>query len=226
MDNKVAVITGGTKGIGGALVEKFLSEGYLVFTTARNKADLEENDRLKFFAADLSKKEEVLKFADFVLSQTQRIDVLINNTGVFIPGQIHNEDEGNLELQINTNLYSAYNLTRKLIPLMIDQKSGQVFNICSIASITPYNNGGSYSISKYAMYGMTKCLREEMKEFGVKVIAVLPGAVYTSSWEGADIEENRLMPAEDIAHSIYETSQLSERTVIEDLILRPQLGDL
>lgn len=226
MDKKVAVITGGTKGIGKALVERFLNENYIVFTTARQKGDMKDNSDLFFFEADLSKKEEVLIFGDFVLSNTSNIDVIINNTGVFLPGQVHNEEEGNLELQINTNLYSAYYLTRKLIPLLIEKKEGQIFNICSIASITPYNNGGSYSISKYAMYGMTKCLREEMKEFGVKVIAVLPGATYTSSWEGADIDENRLMPPEDIAHSIYETSQLSNRTVVEDLILRPQLGDL
>lgn len=226
MDNKVVVITGGTKGIGRAIVEKYLKENYVVFTSARKKGDLLENKNLHFIESDFSIKEDVLKFGDFVLSKTSKIDVLINNTGVFLPGQVHNEEEGNLELQINTNLYSAYYLTRKLIPLMIDRREGQIFNICSIASITPYNNGGSYSISKYAMYGMTKCLREEMKEFGVKVIAVLPGATYTSSWEGVDVDENRLMPADDIAHSIYETSQLSKRTVVEDLILRPQLGDL
>jgi len=226
MDKRVAVITGGTKGIGRALVDKFLKEDFMVFTTARNKGDLVVDKNLFFTESDLSKKEDVLNFADFVLSKTTKIDVLINNTGVFLPGQVYNEEEGNLELQINTNLYSAYYLTRKLIPSMIAEKEGQIFNICSIASITPYNNGGSYSISKYAMYGMTKCLREEMKEFGVKVIAVLPGAVYTSSWEGADIDENRLMPATDIAHSIFETSQLSNRTVVEDLVLRPQLGDL
>ena len=226
MENKIAVITGGTKGIGKALVNRFLKENYIVFTTARKRGDLKENSKLHFYEADLSNKDEVISFAEFILSKAPKIDVLINNTGVFIPGQIFSEDEGSLELQINTNLYSAYHLTRKLLPLMIDHKKGQIFNICSIASITPYNNGGSYSISKYAMYGMTKCLREEMKEFGIKVIAVLPGATYTSSWEGVKIDENRLMPPADIAHAIYETSTLSDRTVIEDLILRPQLGDL
>lgn len=225
MEKKVAVITGGTKGIGRALVNNFLSNDFIVFTCARSRADIEDENCF-FFQADLSKKEDVIAFGDFVQSKASKIDVLINNTGVFIPGQIHNEDEGSLELQINTNLYSAYHLTRKLISGMIEIKKGHIFNICSIASITPYSNGGSYSISKYAMYGMTKCLREEMKEHGVKVTAVLPGAVYTSSWEGADVEEDRLMAPEDISESIYTAYKLSGRTVIEDLILRPQLGDL
>lgn len=226
MKNRIAVITGGTKGIGLALVEKFLSEGFEVFTTARNSSVELNNSKLHFLSADLSIKEGVDKFAKFVLTNTQTIDVLINNTGVFIPGQIHTEQEGNLELQMNTNLYSAYHLTRKILPIMMNNKQGQIFNICSIASITPYSSGGSYSISKYAMYGMTKCLREEMKPHGIKVTAVLPGAVFTSSWDGVDVDENRLMPANDIAHAIFETFNLSERTVVEDLILRPFLGDL
>ena len=227
MENKVAVITGGTKGIGKSLVKKFVKEGFEVYTCARKDNDFIKNySQIHFFQADLSQKEDVISFSKFILENVKNIDVLINNTGVFIPGQIHNEDEGSLELQINTNLYSAYHLTRKLISKMINAKKGHIFNICSIASVTPYNNGGSYSISKYAMYGMTKCLREEMKEYNVKVTAVLPGAVFTSSWEGADINENRLMPSEDIASAVYGAYTLSERTVIEDLILRPQLGDL
>ena len=225
MENKIAVITGGTKGIGRALVEKFASQGFTVYSCARNIENI-QLENVIFFEADLSKKEDVLSFAKFILSKTSSIDVIINNTGVFIPGQIHNEDEGNLELQINTNLYSAYHLTRQLISKMIESKKGHIFNVCSIASITPYANGGSYSISKYAMYGMTKCLREEMKEHGVKVTAVLPGAVFTSSWDGVEIDEDRLMPAEDIAETVYSTFNLSDRTVIEDLVLRPQLGDL
>ena len=227
MKNKIAIVTGGTKGIGKALVSKFINAGFKVFTCARKNENINQfGSNCVFFKADLSKKEEVIAFADFILSKTSTIDVIVNNTGVFIPGQIHNEDDGNLELQINTNLYSAYHLTRKLISIMIDAKKGHIFNICSIASVTPYDNGGSYSISKYAMYGMTKCLREEMKPLGVKVTAVLPGATFTASWDGMDVDENRLMPADDIADSIYGVYNLSNRTVVEDLVLRPQLGDL
>lgn len=227
MNPKTVVITGGTKGIGKALVDKFWSEGYCIFTCARNQEELKslQKENVHTFRADLSKKEEVLAFAQFVLNHQILIDILINNTGIFVPGSIHQEEEGILEKMIDTNLYSAYYLTRALIPQLIEAK-GHIFNLCSIASITPYANGGSYSISKYALYGMTQVLREEMKPKNVRVTAILPGATFTASWEGAPIERERLMKAEDVANTVFSAYELSKQTCIEEIILRPQLGDL
>jgi short-subunit dehydrogenase len=109
---------------------------------------------------------------------------------------------------------------------MIKQKSGHIFNICSIASLNAYANGGAYSISKFALLGFSKNLREEMKPNGIKVTAVLPGATMSASWKGASIDPNRIMEANDIATMVYAASQLSAQAVVEDIILRPQLGDL
>ena len=103
------------------------------------------------------------------------MDVLVNNAGVFIPGQIHKEKSGTLEKLMKTNLYSAYYLTQFLSKMMIKEKSGHIFNICSTASITAYANGGSYGISKFALLGFSKNLREEMIPYHIKVTAVLPG---------------------------------------------------
>ncbi|MBO9702699.1 MAG: SDR family oxidoreductase [Sporocytophaga sp.] len=233
---KVIVVSGGTRGIGKAIVFKFAEEGFDVITCSR-KADqlqaLEEEFVRKFpdrkltgFQADLSKKEDVTSFVKKINEVTKRIDVLVNNTGVFLPGQIHKEEEGALEYQIETNLYSAYNLTRGLVHGMINEKSGYIFNICSTASITAYTNGGSYCISKFAMYGMTKVLREEMKPYGIKVTAVLPGATLTSSWEGAGLPDERFMKPEDVADAIFGTYSLSKNTVVEEILLRPQEGDI
>ena len=105
-------------------------------------------------------------------------------------------------------------------------KKGYIFNMCSIASLTAYANGGSYSISKFALYGMTKVLREELKKDNIKVTAVLPGATFTSSWAGVDLPEERFIKSEDVADLIWATYSLSDRTVVEDLLIRPQLGDL
>ena len=127
---------------------------------------------------------------------------------------------------IEVNLYSAYHLTRKIAPSMIDAKKGHIFNMCSVASIKAYPNGGSYSISKFAMLGMSKVLREELKSTGVKVTSVLPGATWSASWAGVDLPEERLMRATDISDSIYGAVQLSASAVIEEIIIRPQLGDL
>ena len=129
---------------------------------------------VQYFSADLSQKNEVLKFADWLLKKKIQIDIFINNAGQFVPGNIYNEPEGNLEKMMNINLFSAYHLTRALLPQMMKKKSGHIFNICSIAALKAYNNGGSYSISKYALMGFSKNLREEMKPFHIKVTTVYP----------------------------------------------------
>jgi short-subunit dehydrogenase len=127
---------------------------------------------------------------------------------------------------ITTNLYSAYHITRVFLPAMIQRKSGHIFNMCSIASVQAYANGGSYSISKFALLGFSKNLREELKPYHIKVTAVLPGAVYTDSWSGSGIDPERIMEASDVAEMVFTASRLSPQACVEDIILRPQLGDL
>ncbi len=223
--NKTIVVTGGTKGIGRAIVDKFASEGFTVITCART----EENnfpENIHFFKADMSKKVEVLAFANFVKTTVNQVDILVNNTGFFLPGQIHNEEEGTLEAMIETNLYSAYNLTRALIGDMIERKDGYIFNICSTASITAYTNGGSYCISKFAMLGMSKVLREELKPHHVRVTSILPGATLTNSWAGVELPAERFIAPDDIAQVVWTAYNLPDSTVLEEILLRPMLGDL
>ena len=109
---------------------------------------------------------------------------------------------------------------------MLKAAKGHIFNICSIASLQAYPNGGSYSISKYALLGFSANLRLELKDKGIKVTAVCPGATYTNSWKGSGVSEERIMEADDIAKMIYAATQLSPQAVVEDIVLRPQLGDL
>ncbi|WP_422361599.1 SDR family oxidoreductase [Reichenbachiella sp.] len=230
--NKTIVVSGGTKGIGRAIIKKFASEGYDVVTCARNQGDLNElisaitSTKVLAIKADLSNAEEVKKFVAFVNDSAPYVDVLVNNTGTFLPGEIHNEAEGSLELMINTNLYSAYHLSRGLIPKMIENKSGDIFNICSVAGLKAYPNGGSYSISKFAMHGMSLGLREELKPHGIRVTAVHPGATLTASWEGVDLPEERFIKSSDVAEAIWSAHQLSKNSVVEELVIRPQLGDI
>ena len=127
---------------------------------------------------------------------------------------------------METNLYSAYHLTRKIMPSLLNSDQAHIFNMCSIASKIAYPNGGSYSISKFALLGFSKVLREELKEQGVKVTAVLPGATWSASWEGADFPEDRLMQAQDIADAVFGALRLGPAAVVEEIVIRPQLGDL
>lgn len=232
---KSILVTGGTKGIGRAVIERFAKEGFDVMTCARHEEDLRLLE--KFFEdfypsqniltvkADLSKMEDVMAFVQKVKDKCIP-DVLVNNTGVFLPGAIHDEAEGNFELMMQTNLFSAYHLTRGFVKEMIERKSGHIFSIGSIAGLTAYPNGGSYAISKWAMLGFTKCLRQELKDFGIKVTSVLPGATYTASWEGVDLPLDRFMKAEDVSESVWAAYNLSPSSVVEEIVIRPQLGDI
>lgn len=227
---KNVVVTGGTKGIGKAIINQFHKKSYQIITCARSAEDCiaieAELSSVKAFQTDMSKKEEVLRFAGQVKEHFSQTDILINNAGIFIPGLTSEEEDGALESMIETNLYSAYYLTNALLPSIPENKGSHIFNMCSIASVIAYPNGGSYSISKFALYGYTKVLREELKPKGVKVTAILPGATWSNSWKGVDLPEERLMQADDVAKSIVAASDLSASAVIEEIVLRPQLGDL
>jgi NADP-dependent 3-hydroxy acid dehydrogenase YdfG len=109
---------------------------------------------------------------------------------------------------------------------MMERRSGHIFNMCSIASLHAYHNGGAYSISKYALHGFSKNLREEMKPHNIKVTAIHPGAVLTDSWGDYDNSSKRIMEADDIAKMVFAASQLSAAACVEDIVIRPQLGDL
>jgi short-subunit dehydrogenase len=230
------VITGASKGIGKAIASAFLEQHHTVFICSRNEKELDaaameigqlsESGKVYYKAADLSRQEDCTGFANWCVSLAGEIDILINNSGQFLPGSIYNEAAGTLEQMMQTNVYSAYHLTRALVPNMIQNKKGHIFNICSIASMQAYANGGSYSISKFALLGFSKNLREELKPFGIKVTAVLPGAVYTDSWSGSGVDPKRIMESNDVAKMIYASAMLSPQAVVEDLVLRPQLGDL
>jgi len=231
-----AIVTGATKGIGRALVSGLLKEGWNVAVTSRNLEDLsqlqaEANEKhpdrdCLIHQVDFSDKANTIEYGKTMMKIWPQIDLLINNVGIFFPGSVHTEEDNILEATMNLNLYSPYHLTRTILPSMMKRKSGQIINLCSIASIKSYPNGGAYTISKFALLGFSKALREEMKPYGIKVTSVMPGATWSGSWEGADYPQDRLMPAEDVAEVILSTTRLSAASVVEEIIIRPQLGDL
>ncbi|SNR33532.1 Short-chain dehydrogenase [Hymenobacter mucosus] len=237
MEKKLVVITGGTKGIGRALVFRFGAAGFPVVTCARSTQDLHDlatdlqatypGAVLHTFPADLSQASETRGFTDFVLGLGE-VEVVINNTGSFIPGRLQDEpqDGSQLRQMLAVNLLSAYDVTLALLPGLIGRRGGHIFTICSTASIMPYPNGGSYGIAKFALLGLTKNLREELKEHNIRVTAVLPGATLTASWAGTDLPAERFVKAEDVAEAIFSTFSLSPHAVVEELLIRPQLGDL
>lgn len=230
---KTALVTGGTRGIGKAIVHTLLQQNFRVITCGASAATAEalmagfraEADRgdLQCFVVDVSQKAAIRQWGDTLALRS--LDLLVHNAGRFLPGSIASEDDGTFELMIQTNLASAYHTTRTFLPALKATK-GHIFTICSTSSLTAYPNGGSYGISKFGLLGMSKTLREELKPFGVKVTSILPGATITDSWAGAGLPPTRFMQPEDVAAVLWNAYTLSESCVMEEVLLRPTLGDI
>ena len=230
------VITGASRGIGEAVARIFALHGNHLFLNARKENSLLQTMEqlrteapavtIEGQALDLGKKEGAQLFGQWVNGRADGVDVLVNNVGTFIQGNVSDEPEGALEEMLAVNLFSAYHTTRALLPQMIARGSGHIFTVCSIASLAAYPGGGAYSISKFALLGFTRNLRAELRPHGIKVTAIIPGAVYTDSWKDSGVSPQRIMEAEDIARIIYNATQLSPQATMEEIIVRPQLGDL
>lgn len=229
------IITGATKGIGKATAELFLANGADVAICARSLPDLKAVTKewqqkypaaeILFRAADVSLLAQIQSFAATVRREWGTIDVLINNAGVFQNGLLQTEPVDQLENLLNINVVGVHYLTRAVLRF-IKKPHGQIINICSIASKKPIVNSGSYSVSKYALLGYTNNLREELRADKIKVTAVLPSATWSDSWKGADLPTERLMATEEVARAIYQLTQSDQTTVIEEVTLRPPLGDV
>ena len=231
---KYAVVTGASQGIGQAIAGMLVSKGFSVAVCARSAEKLAAavaawkkqypDAEIIAVIADLGSKEGTDSLAAAIKGAFPKVDLLVNNAGTYQPGNVSDEPYGQLERMMQVNLYSAYNLTRALLPMM--GAGGHIFNMCSVASLKAYPGGGSYSISKYALLGFTDNLREELREPGIKVTAICPGAVWSPSWEGSGVSPERIMEADDIAATIWSAYNLSPRAVTENIVLRPVKGDL
>lgn len=231
-----SIITGASRGLGKAIAAQFAAAGYDLVLSSRDQVALdaavrELGDRfpaitIRSKAADLGDKRQAQELGRWMLETGLSPDVLVNNAGQFIYGSLYQEADGVLEQLIAVNLYSAYHLTRTLLPAMMARKAGHIFNICSIASLKAYHHGGAYGISKYALAGFSANLREEMKEYGIKVTAVYPGAAFTDSWAGSGVDPHRIMEAADVARMVVAAAGLSPQATVEEIVMRPQLGDL
>jgi len=230
------IVTGATRGIGMAILKRFLHAGFdaaFCGTKPVNVAKVTEalqsefpGARIAGFAAALDQKEEAIGFCQKALDFLGGCTVLVNNAGTFLPGSVLNEDEGVFEKLWTVNVSSAYHVSRTIIPAMTENSRAHVFNMCSIASIIAYPNGGSYCISKFALLGLTKLLREELKPRRICVTAVMPGATLTDSWVGAGLPQSRFVLPENVAEMMFNAWNCNTHACTEELLIRPLEGDI
>jgi len=233
---KNALITGSTKGMGRAIAVAFANEGLNVAICSRNEKELFEfadllnrsNPGIKVFAqvADGSDKAQLLAFATAAQQELGFIDVVVNNLGTFILSSILDDADDTFDKQLKTNLMPTYELYRFFGKTMMAAHKGHFFNICSVAALNPVVQAGSYSITKYALLGLTKIMRLETQEHGVKVTAIIPGSTLTDSWKDAVVDKNTMVLPEDIASAIINIYRMSPGANVDEIIIKPAPGQL
>ena len=229
------VVTGASQGIGAAIARAFAArEGVTLSLLARNERNLEQvagecreaGAVATWHACDLTWDDQVEAVADAVLEDAGPPSILVNNAGKFRPNTVLDMDGASLRKQLEENIVSAHLVTQAFLPSMIEAKEGHLFFLGSVASLRAYPGAAGYCAAKHGLLGLARAVRDETKSHGLRVTTVLPGATLTPSWSGVDIPEHRFMPAEDVARAIVDCSALGPRTVVEELLLRPQSGDV
>lgn len=224
-----AIITGVTKGIGKATAVALAKSGYDIIGCARNEAELASFEtEIKSYGvnvlavkADCNQKEEVFNFINTALAYAPEINVLVNNVGVFYPGSLLDEDDDVFETQQQINVNATYYIAKRIGKLMRTQGFGHIFNICSVASKTPVENAGSYSVTKAAMLSLNHVLRRELTPYHVKVTAIIPGSTFTASWEGTTLDQAKFVQPDDVAKSITTILTLSDGANVDEVTITP-----
>jgi NADP-dependent 3-hydroxy acid dehydrogenase YdfG len=234
----VVLITGASQGIGAAIAKVFASElaGVRLALVARNEKNLRAVARsceklgkqttVEIFICDVADEASVQAMATAVTKRFGPVDVLINNAGKFTGAPFLETSVAAFDQMLSANLRSAFLVSRAFVPAMVKRSRGDVFFMSSIAGLNAYPAGAAYCAAKFGVTGLAKVLRAETKATGVRVCCVYPGATYSPSWEGSGVAEERIMPAADVARAFLEVYRMTRRTVVEEIVLRPQAGDV
>ena len=181
---------------------------------------------IEVFECDVGNEASVALMAAAVRQAFGPPDVVINNAGAFTMAPFADTMVTEFDRLIAVNLRSAFLVTQAFLPAMLKRKSGDIFFMSSIAGLGAYPNAAAYCAAKFGVTGLAQVLRAETKAHGIRVCCVHPGATWSPSWEKSGVKPERIMPAEDIARAILDVYRLSRRTVVEEIVLRPQLGDV
>ena len=236
LTNQTAFITGATKGMGRAIANKLAALGCNLSLTARNSADLETLKTIlesqytgvtvQYKVCDLADPHQLDELIDWLNAHTPAPDILVNNVGIFKPASILDETEADFAKQMQVNYYVPHRISRAVGRTMRKNRQGHIFNISSIASREPVATAGTYTVTKFAIRGLTQVLRDELRSYGVKVTEIIPGSTLTASWEGTDIPADRFILPEDVADAIAACLLMSEGAHVEEIRIKPQLGNI
>lgn len=230
----VVLVTGASKGIGAANVDRWIRDGAFVIALSRIKKTLElsvkKYPKGKVFpiVCDVSSPASVEESCRIIKTKFKRVDVIINNAGTGYFEPIEKTSLEHWQTTINTILTGTFLMTKAMLPLLKKSKKAHIFNICSTASKKGFINCGSYAAAKFGQLGFTEVLREELRPMRIKVTAIIPGAVNTPFWEkqASGFDLSKMLHAGDVADAIAYAYTQSNNNLVEEIVLKPACGDL
>lgn len=235
MEAKNIWITGATSGIGRECVIQFARAGYNVFASARNEEKLNELKHLmsgegfeiSILPCDVRLQENITK-CESLITERGGVDILLNAAGITSFRTALSNSIVEINRIIETNLLGAIYLIKSVLPKMVEKKDGAIVNILSVVNFKVFTRSTVYAASKSGLQGYTESLREEIRKDNIRVINVYPGATDTSIWSDEVRKQHsvRMMKSEEVAKSILWAVSEKGNVVVEDLVLRPILGDL
>ncbi len=244
-DNKVALITGGSRGIGEKIAEKFATEGYnLVINYVSNIENVEElearikgdsNIEILFVQADVTSFESCENMINKAIEKFGHIDVVVNNAGITKDGLLMRMKEEDFDKVINVNLKGTYNVTKNAIPHMMKQKYGRIVNISSVVGVSGNAGQANYAASKAGIIGFTKSVAKELASRNILANCVAPGFIKTDMTDvlsdsvkesiNAQIPLKKMGTAEEVAKAVYFLGN-EENTYITGQVLNVDGGML
>ncbi|PAU95513.1 SDR family oxidoreductase [Aliifodinibius salipaludis] len=226
------VITGASRGIGRRIAQAFAREtDYALLLVARTESDLKDtqticrnigDNHIVIAALDAAAPKAVQKIK--VPEDFPTPKIIINNAGSFLLKPLQKTTHEEFTQQVQANLFSAVNITNRFLDDLKSKSNGLVINICSVGAVEGLEDSGAYSASKHALLGYTRSLRQELMETEVGVTAINLGQTQSTSWEGSLIDRDLLIDPDDVANIILNLTQLSPRTVVEEILVKPQHG--
>ena len=230
IENKIAVITGGTKGIGYAIAETLLKAGAKVFVCARNKSELKsaleklsESGEANGEICDVRSEAQVRMMLDECVRLFGGVDILVNNAGVGFIGQTVEEmSPDKFRQTLETNLFGVFYACHYAIPLLKSRGGGYIINISSLAGQNAHPKMAAYNASKYGLNGFSEALMQEVRQDNIKLSYICPGSVntYFGDSEPSDDRAWQLQP-EDIAQTVLNLLEMDERSLPSKVEIRP-----
>jgi NAD(P)-dependent dehydrogenase (short-subunit alcohol dehydrogenase family) len=229
--SRVALVTGGSRGIGRAIAEALLEESWRVFLCGRSEASVEAalgdlatrfGDRVAGRVADVRRQEEVDALVDWVLGEAGRLDCLVNNAGVGRFGPVDSLAGETWREVLETNLSGAFYAIRAAATPMIQQGEGWIVNIASLAAKNPFAGGAAYNASKFGLLGLSEAAMLDLRHHGVRVVAILPGSVATDFRpHGRRPRTDWMLRPEDVARAVLDVLRYPDRAIPSRIELRP-----